>query len=154
VKNIRDALIRVDPENAETYSLNASSYINRLRELHGEIKAEADKFKTKEFVAFHSAFIYFADDYGLDQVAVIQESPGVEPSPSAITRVVDMIRDRNIRVIFSEVGSSHKIVNSIAGDLGLEVYGLDTLEKGMQSKDWYENKMRFNIEIMKEAFSK
>ncbi len=154
VKNIRDALIRVDTVHAETYARNAAYYIARLQTLSNEITASISTFKRKEFVAFHSAFKYFADDYGLDQAAVIQKSPGIESSPTGIARVMDIIRERDIKVIFSEPGSSHKIVNSIAGDLGLEVFALDTLETGSLSKDWYENKMRANLEVLKIALNK
>jgi ABC-type Zn uptake system ZnuABC Zn-binding protein ZnuA len=154
VKNIRDALIRVDTANAEVYSNNAAFYINRLQTLSNDITIAVSALKKKEFVAFHSAFKYLADDYGLDQAAVIQESPGIESSPGAIANVMDIIRERDIKAIFSEPGSSHKIVNSIAGDLGLEVHALDTLETGSLSKEWYENKMRDNLEVLKKALNK
>jgi ABC-type Zn uptake system ZnuABC Zn-binding protein ZnuA len=154
VKNIRDALIRVDTANAEVYSNNAAFYINRLQTLSNDITIAVSALKKKEFVAFHSAFKYLADDYGLNQAAVIQESPGIESSPGAIANVMDIIRERDIKAIFSEPGSSHKIVNSIAGDLGLEVHALDTLETGSLSKEWYENKMRDNLEVLKKALNK
>jgi len=154
VKNIRDALIRVDTANAEVYSNNAAFYINRLQTLSNDITIAVSELKKREFVAFHSAFTYLADDYGLDQAAVIQESPGIESSPGAIAKVMDIIRERDIKAIFSEPGSSHKIVNSIAGDLGLEVHALDTLETGALSKEWYENKMRDNLEVLKKALNK
>jgi len=154
VKNIRDALIRLDSVNAQVYSSNAAFYINRLQSLSNDITVAAGTFRRREFVAFHSAFIYFADDYGLDQAAVIQEFPGIKSSPTRIAEVIDIIRERDIKAIFSEPGSSHKIVNSIADDLGLEVYALDTLETGSLSKDWYENKMRANLEVLRTALNK
>jgi len=154
VKNIRDALIRIDTVNAEVYSRNAAIYINRLQTLSNDITVAVATFKRREFVAFHSAFKYFADDYGLDQAAVIQESPGITSSPAGIAAVIDIIRERDIKAIFSEPGSSHKIINSIAGDLGLEVHALDTLETGSLSKDWYENKMRANLEVLRTALNK
>jgi len=151
VKNIRDALIRVDTVNAEVYSRNASLYINRLQTLSNDITVAVGTFKRDEFVAFHSAFKYFANDYGLDQAAVIQDSPGIKSSPARIAEVIDIIRERDIKAIFTESGSSHKIVNSIAGDLELEVYNLDTLETGALSRDWYEKKMRANLEVLRTA---
>ncbi len=153
IKNIRDVLIRVDSENADAYSRNTASYINRLQALHNEIINETGKFKSKEFVAFHSAFQYFADDYGLVQAAGIKEFPGIESSPSEIVRVIDIIREKDIKAIFSEPGSSHKIVNSLADDLGLKVYNLDTLETGSLSKEWYEMKIRDNLKVFKKALN-
>ena len=154
VKNIRDALIRIDTVNAEVYSRNASVYINRLQSLNNEINLAVSTFKRREFVALHSAFTYFADDYGLKQAAVIQGSPDITSSPTRIAEVINIIKERDIKAIFSEPGSSHNIVNSIADDLGLEVHALDTLETGSLSKDWYVNKMRANLEVLTTALNK
>lgn len=151
VKNIRDALIRADPVNIETYSGNAAEYIRRLEILDREIKAEVTAWKMKEFVAFHPAFEYFARDYGLEQAAVIQETPEIEPSPQHIAQVIETIKSKGIKAIFTEPQFSHKIVSSIAGDLNLQVYSLDTLETGSFSKGWYENTMRANVKVLKKV---
>lgn len=153
VKNIRDALIKTDPQNSEVYLKNASGYIVRLGNLDREIREAVMLLERKEFVAFHSAFMYFAKDYGLVQAAVIQEIPEVEPSPGHIVDVINTIKRENINSIFSETGISHKIVESIAKDLNLPVYGLDTLETGQLSEEWYEERMRANLHIFKKALS-
>jgi ABC-type Zn uptake system ZnuABC Zn-binding protein ZnuA len=69
VKNIRDALMEADPDNAETYRENAADYIKRLEGLDKEISDRVKTWKRKEFVSFHSAFFYFSRDYGLKQAA-------------------------------------------------------------------------------------
>ena len=150
-ENIRDALMKADPDNAEIYSGNADEYILRLRELDKKIRDEVRTWKSKEFVAFHSAFTYFSRDYGLEQVAVIQETPEREPSPRHIAEVIEVIKSRDIRAIFTEPQFSHKIVTSLAGDLNLQVYSLDTLETGSLSKEWYVEKIRLNVSVLRKA---
>jgi zinc/manganese transport system substrate-binding protein len=151
VKNIRDAMINADPDNGQTYRKNTVIYIQRLVNLDNEIRDEIKTWKTKEFVAFHSAFTYFARDYGLEQVAVIQERPEIEPSPKHIAHVIKTIKSKGIRAIFTDPLFSHKIVTSLAKDLNLEIYSLDTLETGSLSKEWYEDSMRSNLAILKKA---
>lgn len=153
VKNIRDALSRFDRANAETYSRNASSYISRLQSLHNEIAAAIESLSNRDFVSFHPAFTYFASDYGLNQAAVVKDSPDIESSPSRIASVIKTIKEKNIKAIFSEAGSSHKILTSIANDLSLDVYELDPLEQGSLSPGWYEERMRENLRVLKEALS-
>lgn len=153
VRNIRDALTEADPENSSEYKENARQYIKRLEALDSEISGTVSKFKRKGFVSFHSAFIYFARDYGLRQVAVIQETPESEPSPAHLAGVMDIIKAEGIRSIFSEPGITHKIVGSIAKDLDLRVYSLDTLETGTLSAQWYEESMRGNLSVLKEALN-
>ncbi len=154
VINIREALAKADPGNSEAYLTNAAEYIRRLENLDGEIRDEIKSWKSNKFVAFHSAFNYFARDYGLEQVAVIQETPEIEPSPKHIAYVIETIKSKGIKSIFTEPQFSHRIVRSIAGDLGLEVYSLDTLETGSLSKEWYENSMRTNLSVLKRALNR
>lgn len=151
VRNISDALIKADPRNREIYAANAEAYIIRLNNLDREISDEIKTWSKKKFVAFHSAFGYFARDYGLHQAAVIQETPETEPSPRHIASVIKTIRSKGIKSIFTETRASHKIISSLANDLGLKVYSLDTLEKGEPGSEWYEERMRANLAVFKEA---
>jgi zinc/manganese transport system substrate-binding protein len=154
VRNITNALVRIDPEHGEIYKKNAEDYIHRLKALDEEIRDEIKTWKRKGFVAFHSAFLYFARDYGLKQAAVIQESPEKEPTPRHIVDVINTIKAANIKVIFSELQSSHKIIEAIARDLKLQVLSLDTLETGdftTEGPEWYENRIRENIKTLRKA---
>ena len=153
VKNIRDCLVKADPGNSETYRENAGLYIKRLKALDREIRDEVRTWKQREFVALHPAFTYFTKDYGLKQAAVIQETPEIEPSPKHIIDVIKTIEAAGIKAIFSESRASHKIVDTIAEDLKLQVYNLDTLETGELSKEWYEEKMRANLAVLKKALN-
>jgi len=153
VRNIRDALMKADPVNAESYVKNAEDYIKRLELLDREISKITGRFRKKEFVSLHSAFSYFARDYGLMQVAVIQEFPEKEPTPRHIADVIRAIKENNIRVIFSEPRISHKVVDALAKDLNLQVYNLDTLETGALYPEWYEVRMRANLEVLKMAMN-
>jgi ABC-type Zn uptake system ZnuABC Zn-binding protein ZnuA len=151
VKNIREALVKADPVNAEYYTKNAETYIKRLEQLDRGIMKITSSLKRKEFISLHSAFLYFARDYGLKQAAVIQEFPETEPTPRHIAEVMNVIRTNNIRVIFSEPGVPHKVVETLAQDLDLQVSNLDTLEKGAFYPEWYEAMMRANLEVLKMA---
>ncbi len=153
VKNIRDALIKADPDNSKRYTENAEKYIKCLEKLDRDIRDEVKTWKRKEFVAFHSAFLYFTRDYGLKQVAVIQEFPEKQPTPKHIADVINTIKKTGVNAIFSEPQFSHKIVKSIAKDLKLGVFSLDTLETGALYPEWYEDKMRTNLAVLKKALS-
>ena len=151
VTNIKAALVEAVPGNADEYEKNAADYIKRLEALDREITECTDKWRTKELVTFHSAFSYLAKDYGLKQSAVIEGPPEAQPSPSHIAEIMDIIKGSGTRVIFSEPDASHKIMDSIAGDLGLRIYSLDTLESGDLGPGWYITSMRANLETLNKA---
>jgi zinc/manganese transport system substrate-binding protein len=126
--------------------VNAVIQVKNIRDCL--VKADPGNSET-----LHPAFTYFTKDYGLKQAAVIQETPEIEPSPKHIIDVIKTIEAAGIKAIFSEPRASHKIVDTIAEDLKLRVYNLDTLETGELSKEWYEERMRANLAVLKKALN-
>lgn len=151
VRKIASSLAASDPEGGELYRENAERYIMILSALDKEIEKEVNTWVGRKFVAFHPAFLYFARDYGLKQAAVIRESHETEPTPRHLASVMDTVRRNRIKAIFSEPSFSDKLVHSLAEDLDVEVYSLDTMETGQLHREWYEQKVRENLHTMKKA---
>lgn len=149
VEMIRDAYIKADPKHAVQYKTNANAYINKLKQLDKDIRAEVKTFKQKQFVAFHSAWVYFAREYGLKQAAVIEESPGKEPTPVQIKHVVDTIKRIKAKAIFAEPQFSPKAAEVIASETGAKVLFLDPL--GRPPHYSYISMMRYDVAEMAKA---
>jgi len=149
VEMVRDALVRVDPVGVETYSANADRYITELRALDQEIRDTVAAFSTRKFIAFHAAWVYFARDYGLTQAAVVERTPGQEPSPAEIADVVRMARTIQARAIFAEPQFSYKAAQVIAEESGAQVLFLDPL--GQPPDYCYLDMMRYNLREMSRA---
>src|ERR687897_1373268 len=75
VKNIENTLIKLDPENREYYQNNAINFTNALDSLDSFIRSILQTCDKKDFIAFHDAFSYFANRYGLKQHSVQGASP-------------------------------------------------------------------------------
>lgn len=152
VRNITDALIKADPDNGEAYRKNSEAYIVKLKLLDEEISSAASGWAKKDFISLHSAFIYFARDYGLRQTGVVIESPDSMPTPGHIKDIMKKIGDTGIKVIFAEPGPQPRVLMMIAEELDMKTYILDTMEAGNLSAAWYEEKTRANLLVMKMAF--
>jgi zinc transport system substrate-binding protein len=121
VEAIRDGLIEVDREKADTYRKNANVYIHELEELDRRVAEKTAELTRKKFVSFHPAFVYYADRYGLEQVAVIEELPGKEPSAKEIAEIIDAIKQQGVQVIFTEPQFDPRAAEAIAAESGVEV---------------------------------
>jgi zinc transport system substrate-binding protein len=102
VGHIRDALIQADATHADDYRANAERYIIELQALDQEIANEVINWSNRQFIAFHPAWVYFARRYGLTQAAVIEESPGREPSPADVAHIVETAKRIGAKAIFSD----------------------------------------------------
>jgi len=150
IETIADALIETDPENAIYYKSSKKAYDLKLDALHLKIKNELDGCK-KDFVAFHDAFSYFADQYDLNQHSVIQSNvPHSEPTLKKLENVIDLAKSLQIDVIFTEEGVDTRASEVIANELGGRVLVLSPLEV-VEDESSYIEKMQENLSNLKEA---
>lgn len=150
VQRIRNALGRIDPDRSEEYQTNAARYLATLETLDREIAHETAGWRTKDFIAFHPAWIYFARRYGLTQAAVVEASPGREPSPVEIARVVETVKRLKAGAVFAEAQFSPKAAEAIARESGVRVILLDPL--GAEQPDFdYAALLRQNVARMGEV---
>ena len=102
VENIRDALVKVDPPNSQYYQSNANKFIAELNNLDNKIKTELTTCDKKDFIAFHNAFTYFANRYGLNQHSILGITPEGEILPQRLQEVIQTARDLGLNIIYSE----------------------------------------------------
>lgn len=149
VQNIANAFSNSDPENSEFYQSNAASYIKDLDSLDSKIRSELSTCKT-DFIAFHDAFSYFSDEYGLTQHTILSSSdPHGEASAKTLEKVISESRELDIKIIFSEEAVNPKTSQIIANEIGGKVLILSPLE--VVSDGTYISKMNDNLDNLKEA---
>ncbi|GIV17050.1 MAG: high-affinity zinc uptake system binding-protein ZnuA [Armatimonadota bacterium] len=152
VQNARDALIALDPEHADDYQRNANQLLSELQQLHYTLRERAKKWKQKKFIAAHGAYRYLAEEAGLEQVAVFEPLPGVEPSARWLRDLMRTARREGVKVIFAAPPASSRLVEAVAADLGVPVFLLDPLERTWhQPGESYQQRMMRNIETLDKA---
>lgn len=152
VDKITDVLSRADSAGKQYYSERAGKYKKDLDALNNEIMEEVKKFRIKEYVTFHPAWNYFSKRYGLKVAGVIEESPGREPSPKHIARIIREIKRIRSKVVFAEPQFNPAIAEVIAKEAGANVLFLDPIGgPNIKGRDTYLGLMRYNLSVMKEA---
>lgn len=149
VQNIADAFIQQDPENQEFYQTNAKNYIKKLDNLDNKIRNELSTCN-RDFIAFHDAFSYFADEYDLQQHTIITSNdPHAEPTAKTLEKVINTARELQIQVIFTEETVDTRISNVIANEIGGKILILSPIEIGADGN--YISRMTQNLNNLKEA---
>jgi zinc/manganese transport system substrate-binding protein len=149
VTNILAALQRIDARHAADYARNAAGYVGRLHQLDAEIRQSLANITNRAIVTYHDAFPYFAQRYGLEIAGVVEKMPDVNPTPKYLSRLGRTMRERGIRVIFTERGSMTRVARRIAQDLRVELVELDALESGPLTRTAYEERMRHNATVLR-----
>ncbi len=144
VERIRDALIAADPEGEATYRANAQAYLAQLQQLDEDIRTAVEGFQSREMVTFHAAWAYFIQDYGLHQAAVLEATPGKEPSAAEVAQIVETIKATGAPAVFAEPQFPPRAAEVIAAEAGVQVLNLDPLG-GMPPRETYLELMRWNL---------
>lgn len=154
VKNISSQLENLNPENKEAYESNTNTYVAKLEDLKNEMHEELDNLPNRDIITFHEAFPYFAEEFNLNIAGVIEIEPDSEPSAKEIEEIINTVKEKNIKALFTEPQYSSKVAETIATETGATVYELDPIVTGDSNPDAYDdyiNKMKKNLDVLKEA---
>ena len=125
VENICSGLIEVDPVNEPYYIQNRDGYLRQLDELDEDISESLEGVESEAFMVLHPAWGYFAQDYGLEQIAI--EVEGKEPSAKDIANLIDEALERNIEIVFASPQFNQQSAHTIADGIGGLVVSIDPL---------------------------
>ncbi len=149
---LTERLIAADPAGKAYYEKRRQDFQQRLTALDQEIRAELDKAKTRKYIAFHAAWPYFAERYGLEKVAVVQEFGGEEPTPREVATLVRDARAAGVGAILVEPQLNPRVAQTIAAEFGAGTVVVDPVgDPGDAARDSYEDLMRFNVRAFGQA---
>ncbi len=126
-RTICDALKETDPSHASDYERNLAVFLGDLDTLNTKITTLLAPYRGRAFFIFHPGLGYFADAYGLRQVAV--EDSGREPSAKQIAELIRQARGDNIRVIFVQQQFARKSAEAIAEAIDGRALAIDPLSR-------------------------
>ncbi len=125
VENIRDGLLKFDPDGAEVYQSNAAAYIKQLQDLDAWINGQVAQIPPERrlLVTNHETLGYFAERYGFRVVGTVIESFSSDASPSAqqMAALVDQIKMFGAPAIFLDAPDNPGLAEQIARETGVKV---------------------------------
>jgi ABC-type Zn uptake system ZnuABC Zn-binding protein ZnuA len=154
VPAISASLTELDPAGAETYEANASAYAEQIRDLDAANMAKIAEVpaENRKLVTFHDAFPYFARHYGFEEVGVILENVGQEPTAADLAALVETVKAASVKAVFSEAQFSPELAQTLADEAGITqvVTTLYNDTVGPPPADTYLKMMEWNVdEIVK-----
>lgn len=151
VKNIGEQLAELDPDNAEKYKSNTDVYVKKLEDERDKMHQALDNIDNRDIVTFHESFPYFAKEFNLNIVGVIEREPGSEPSAKELNETITKVQELNVKALFAEPQYPIKAAETIANETGAKIYTLDPAVTGSMDADAYITIMDNNLEILQEA---
>jgi zinc transport system substrate-binding protein len=151
VKNLSEFMSSVDPGNALHYEKNSREYIARLEALRREMHDGLDGYRGTPIVTFHEAFPYFAEEFGLKIVGVIEREPGSSPSARELADTIGIVKKLRVKALFSEPQYPAAAADTIARETGVRLFLLDPAVTGPATLGAYIDTMRRNLATLRVA---
>jgi manganese/iron transport system substrate-binding protein len=126
VENIRKALVKHDPAHAADYDRNAAAYAAEIKAVDGPLRNRLSAIPDSQrwLVSSEGAFSYLARDYGLKEIYLWPINADEQGTPKQVRRVIDIVRQNKIPVVFSESTISDKPARQVAKETGARYGGV------------------------------
>ncbi|MBU4609438.1 metal ABC transporter substrate-binding protein [Achromobacter sp. GG226] len=126
VDNIRDAMAKQDPANADTYKANAEAYKQQITATLEPLRAQLQAVPEARrwLVTSEGAFSYLARDLGLQEAYLWPINADQQGTPQQVRRVIDLIREHQIPAVFSESTVSASPAQQVARESGARYGGV------------------------------
>lgn len=149
VRNIRDALVRLDPANKEVYEFNAGIYLQQLEDLDKEIFAQIESIPEarRVLITSHDAFRYYGRHYGIRVEAALGTSTDAQVQTADVNRLTKIIRESGVPAIFVESTINPKLIRQLATDNKVIIGGellADSLDEPEKEGGTYIGMLTFN----------
>lgn len=157
VENIRKALARLDPANAEAYARNATAYADRIRALDAPLRRRIGAIPEEKrwLVTSEGAFSYLARDYGLREAYLWPINAEEQGTPKQVRAVIDLVRKHRIPVVFAESTVSDKPARQVARETGAKFGGVlyvDSLSEANGPVPTYLKLMEVTVDRIAKGF--
>ena len=115
----------LDPAQEDAYRAGHADFAAELDALDAELRALLAEVPSRRFMVYHPAWGYFADAYGLTQVAIERE--GKEPGAKALAGLINQARREGVRVILVQPQMNPQAAEQVARAVGGTVASADPL---------------------------
>lgn len=126
VENIKNALVKYDPQNADTYQKNAAVYAEKIKQLDKPLREKLSQIPADQrwLVTSEGAFSYLAKDYDLKEGYLWPINAEQQGTPQQVRKLIDLVKKNHIPVVFSESTVSAKPAQQVAKESGAKYGGV------------------------------
>lgn len=159
VNNIRDGLVKYDPENAEVYEANAEAYKEEITAAVAPLREKilAIPQEQRWLVSSEGAFSYLARDFEMKELYLWPINADQQGTPQQVRKVIDTVRKNNIKVVFSESTVSDAPARQITRETDAKYGGIlyvDSLSESDGEVPTYLDLLRITSQTIADGLSK
>lgn len=152
-KNIKNALIKLDPAGKESYEKNFQSFKDASLKKTKELLLLMAPYRGKEVVVYHTEFVYLLRRFGIVQGMMIEELPGIAPSPAHVKKVIEYIRARKVPLVLVSPWSNVAYARKISQESGAKLLVLPIQTDSIPEAKTYLDMIELSVRKLHKGLS-
>ena len=159
VENIKNALVKYDPQNADAYQKNAATYAEKIKQLDKPLREKLAQIPADQrwLVTSEGAFSYLAKDYDLKEGYLWPINAEQQGTPQQVRKLINLVKKNHIPVVFSESTVSAKPAQQVAKESGAKYGGelyVDSLSAADGPVPTYIDLLNVTVSTIVKGFEK
>jgi zinc/manganese transport system substrate-binding protein len=144
-------LSQLDPGGADEFRNNLARFEASLTEGEKRWDAMLSPFAGTELVTYHNSWPNFLKRFRLVAAGYVEPKPGIPPSPAHIVYLINLMRQKKVRVILMEPYFDERTPNSIAQKTGAKVLTFIPSVGGVPAARDYISLFDYDVKLLAEA---
>jgi zinc/manganese transport system substrate-binding protein len=136
-QHIAKSFAAVDPPNAAFYDANYKKFETTINAKLQGWGAVMQTYQGQHVAAYHDSWPYFAHRFGIEIDVFLEPKPGIPPSPSHLTDVIQKMKEYHIKAIIVEPYHDRRIAEKVARSTDAKVVDFAQFPGGIPNTDSY-----------------
>jgi zinc/manganese transport system substrate-binding protein len=132
---LAERLALVDPDGAADYERRAAGFLERWKDAVARWEQQASAVQGMAIVTHHRSWVYLADWLRLAEVGSLEPKPGIEPSASHLASLLELIEQRDVRLIVRSAYQSPRASEWLSDRTGIPAVVLPHTVGSVQGAD-------------------
>jgi zinc/manganese transport system substrate-binding protein len=146
-----DGLVRVAPELRPTFEKNREAFLARLEDAMTRWTKTLEPYKGAKVVVYHPDYVYFLTRFGIVQIGMVEDRPGIPPSPQHLAQLIRQMKEERVKVLLAQPWNDLKLAQRVADDAGAKVVVIPTMVGGVKGADTYIGAIDYDVNALAQA---
>ncbi len=144
-QTIAEGLSKAYPASTSVFQVNLQKFLTHLDRQLTKWQRLAEPLRGIKFVSYHQDTIYFAERFGLQEVAQIEIKPGIEPTQGHLVWLVERMKEQDVPLVLREPHYPERLPNWVAQQTGAKVAKFLIMVGGAPGVETYEELIEYNL---------
>ena len=135
--NIVAGLARLRPELTDRLQANRQAFLDEVATAMRRWTDTMLPYRGEPVVSYHDSWPYFYRAFGLEELGVIEDRPGVPPSPQHLVALIRRMRERRVKVVVVESWYPTATAETVARAAGARVLTVPQSPGAVKGTDTY-----------------